>query len=548
MALRARSAEAVPPSTSSRVLRRGRVRVTPEIAALALAAAAGVVATLLLILPWQVRRSRLRFEAGRAQAAEVARAEQRVLEERIETRERDVQRARTHTEVLEAERDRLAAENRQLAEQAAALAARKEILERQLEQVGGEIAQVREAISGATRREAELRTRLAEAERTFAEREASFERTGEMLKQQFQLLAQRIFEEQGNAFARNNRTQLDGVLSPLREQLSEFKQKVEQVYVSDARDRASLLTEIKNLQSASERVNVEAENLAKALKGDKKLQGNWGELVLERVLEQSGLRRDHEYSVQPHRRDELGDSKRPDVIIHLPDEKDIVIDSKVSLLAYERALAATEETERDDHLRQHVADLRSQIRRLSEQDYDRLLGIKSLDFVLLFLPIESAFTLAMQHDAGLFTEAFSRRIVIVSPTTLMMTLRIIHNVWRYEKQSRNAQEIAGRAGALYDKLRVAMEDMARLGSALQSADSAYGEAMKKLASGKGNLVRQVEQLRELGAPVKRAFPRELLDDSDDAAVESAPEFARCGVVEAPSGTGDAPPDPIPAID
>ncbi|NJN52999.1 MAG: DNA recombination protein RmuC [Gammaproteobacteria bacterium] len=194
-------------------------------------------------------------------------------------------------------------------------------------------------------------------------------------------------------------------------------------------------------------------------------------------------------------------------MIHLPDDKDIVIDSKVSLVAYERALACEDEAERERLMRQHVADLRVQVKRLSEQDYDRLQGVRSLDFVLLFVPIESAFTLAMQQDPNVFTEAFNRRIVIVSPTTLMMTLRIIHNVWRYEKQSRNAQEIAQRAGALYDKLRAAMEDMTRLGNTLRSADQTYQDAMKKLATGRGNLVRQVEQLRELGALCAKPLPR-----------------------------------------
>jgi DNA recombination protein RmuC len=234
------------------------------------------------------------------------------------------------------------------------------------------------------------------------------------------------------------------------------------------------------------------------------------------VLDESGLRRDHEYTLQATRRTESGDARRPDVIIHLPDEKDIVVDSKVSLAAYERAVAAEEETVREGFLRQHVNDLRAQVKRLSEQEYHRLLGVRSLDFVLLFVPIESAFMLAMEYDQGLFTEAFNKRIVIVSPTTLLMTLRIIHHVWRHEKQTRNAQEIARRAGALYDKLRLVMEDMVKLGGSLRSADESYQTAMQKLASGKGNLVRQVEHFRELGANVRRPFPKEVLDAADGA--------------------------------
>jgi len=478
------------------------------------AALIGVVATVAALFPWFARRARREFERGLTHAADTARVEQQLLEERLEVRVRETLRVEAQLRALGAERDRLQAENRSLAEHVASLGARGAERDRRMQELDREVTEVRAAARDAITGEAALRTRLEEAARTFAEKEAHFQRTGELLKSEFQLLAQRIFEEQGQSFAQSNRVQIDGLLSPFREQLSEFKQRVEQVYLSDSKDRASLLNEVRNLQRASERINLETENLTRALKGDKRVQGNWGELVLERVLADSGLRRDFEYSVQASRRTDDGEPKRPDVIIHLPDEKDVVVDAKVSLAAYERALATEDDVERERLLRQHVADLRAQVKRLAEQDYDRLQGVRSLDFVLLFVPIESAFTIAMQQDESLFTEAFDRRIVIVSPTTLMMTLRIIHNVWRYEKQSRNAQEIARRAGALYDKLRAAMEDMARLGSTLRSAEQTFDEAMKKLSTGKGNLVRQVEHLRELGAPVKRAFARETLEASD----------------------------------
>ena len=290
---------------------------------------------------------------------------------------------------------------------------------------------------------------------------------------------------------------------------------MEEVYHTETKERASLLTEIKNLQQASDRINEEAENLTKALKGDKKLQGNWGELVLERVLEESGLRKDHEYFLQSAQRTAAGDLKRPDVLIRLPDDKDVVVDSKVSLNAYEEALAADNDADRERLIRQHLTNLRTHVRRLSEQDYDRLPDVRSLDFVLLFIPIESAFTLAMEHDHKLFTEAFAQRIVVVSPTTLMMTLRIINNVWRYEKQNRNAQEIARRAGALYDKLRTIMEGMESLGKQLGTAEKTYQSVFAKLASGKGNLVRQVEHFRELGAQVKKPMDNKLLEQADE---------------------------------
>ena len=304
-------------------------------------------------------------------------------------------------------------------------------------------------------------------------------------------------------------------LAPFKTQLSDFRKKVDQVYITDAKDRASLLTEVRNLQRASEKVNEETENLTRALKGDTRIQGNWGELVLERVLEESGLRKDHEYVLQHSFRNAAGDIKRPDVIIRLPEDKDVVVDAKVSLVAYETAVSSDDDAAREVAIKRHVQSVRAHVKKLSDQSYDQLPGVRSLDFVLLFVPVESAFTLAMEKDPSLFTEAFEKRLVIVSPTTLMMTLRIIDNVWRYEKQNKNAQEIARRAGALYDKLRVVLEDMDQLGRNLDQASRSYDSAYTRLAKGRGNLVRQVEQFRELGATVKRSIPQEIVDEADD---------------------------------
>ncbi|MGK0258692.1 MAG: DNA recombination protein RmuC [Candidatus Azotimanducaceae bacterium] len=352
--------------------------------------------------------------------------------------------------------------------------------------------------------------RLEEAQAGFKEREALFRESSKDLKKEFEHLATKVFESQEE----KQKARLNTVLTPFKDQIVDFRKRVEEVYHTDTKERASLLTEIKNLQSASERINEEAENLTKALKGDKKLQGNWGELVLERVLEESGLRRDHEYFVQSAQRNEAGDLKRPDVLIRLPDDKDVVVDSKVSLNAYEEAVASEDDQARERLIKQHLTNLRNHVRRLSEQDYDRLPDVRSLDFVLLFIPIESAFTLAMEWDHRLFTDAFAQRIVIVSPTTLMMTLRIINNVWRYEKQNRNSQEIAKRAGALYDKLRGLVEDVDTLGKQLKTAEKTYDSVFAKLATGRGNLVRQVEHFRELGAQVKKPMDSKLIEQSD----------------------------------
>jgi DNA recombination protein RmuC len=278
------------------------------------------------------------------------------------------------------------------------------------------------------------------------------------------------------------------------------------VYRSDTKERASLLKEMQNLQSASDRINTEAENLTKALKGDNKIQGNWGELVLERILEDSGLRKDHEYFVQPSSRDEQGRTKRPDIVIRLPEGKDVVVDSKVTLVAYEQVF-----------MKQHVEAVKGQIKKLAEQDYDQLPDLRSLDFVLLFIPIESAFTLAMELDPKLFVDAFNKRIMLVSPTTLMMALRIIDNLWQVEKQNRNAQDIAQRAGALYDKLQGVVEEVDKLGKQLGTVQGTYDTLYGRLAGGRGNLVGQAEKLRELGAPVKKPITPQLgiVGDSEE---------------------------------
>lgn len=436
------------------------------------------------------KRQAAAFEAGLQQNASAQADERRLLEERI---------AQIQDKLIQAEQKH------------AADAATMMGFDQQISELRRDMELRRDQLTRSQTQAAATSARLEEAQKSFAEKEALFRETSTQLKKEFELLANKVFEHQGA----KQQASLQSVLTPFKDQIVDFKKKVDEVYVTDAKERATLLNEIKNLQSASERINTEAENLTRALKGDKKLQGNWGELVLERVLEESGLRKDHEYFVQSSKRDAAGDIKRPDVLIQLPDNKDVVVDSKVTLNAYEEALASEDESQREALLKQHLLNLRAHVRRLSEQDYDQLPDVRSLDFVLLFIPIESAFTLAMEHDQRLFTDAFAQRIVIVSPTTLMMTLRIINNVWRYEKQNRNAQEIARRAGSLYDKLRVLVEEMDRLGTQLGTATKTYESVYAKLTTGKGNLVRQVEQFRELGATVKKNMSAKLVDKAID---------------------------------
>ena len=460
------------------------------------------------------RQGRRRLDAALARHREMAAVDKSLLEERLDVQkdaalraEQGLANAREELRGLSAKHDVASAEAVRLG------GANAELMD-QLRIARDEGGQSHEA-EAAKVELAEIRTRLDETQRSFREKEALFREASGNLKQEFQLLANQIFEQHGARLQQKHTEQLGNVLSPFRQQITDFKRRVEEVYTTDAKDRASLLSEVRNLQQASERVNREAEHLARALKGDTRVQGNWGELVLERVLEDSGLRRDHEYFPQTSFRNDEGDLKRPDVVIRLPGSKDVVIDAKVSLAAYEAALAADDDELRDAALARHVLSLRNHVRSLSAQSYERLKGVRSLDFVLLFVPVEAAFTMAIERDPALFTEAFEKRLVIVSPTTLMMTLRIIDNVWRYEKQSRNAQEIARRAGALYDKVRVILEDMDQLGKSLGTASKSFDSAYKRLVSGNGNLVRQVEQFRELGADVKKALPKDILEAAPD---------------------------------
>ena len=326
-----------------------------------------------------------------------------------------------------------------------------------------------------------LQGRMEEAQASFAAREELLRESNERMKIEFESLATKVLNAQGA----QQRQSLDVMLNPFREQIGDFRKRVEEVYRSDTKERASLLKEMQNLQSASNRINEEAENLTKALKGDNKIQGNWGELVLERILEDSGLRKDHEYFVQPSSRDEQGRIKRPDIVIRLPEGKDVVVDSKVTLVAYEQALSTEDEQARQVYLKQHVDAVRGQVKKLAEQDYDQLPDLRSLDFVLLFIPIESAFTLAMELDSKLFVDAFNKRIMLVSPTTLMMALRIIDNLWQVEKQNRNAQDIAQRAGALYDKLQGVVEEVDKLGKQIGTVQGTYDTLYGRLAGGRG---------------------------------------------------------------
>jgi DNA recombination protein RmuC len=331
----------------------------------------------------------------------------------------------------------------------------------------------------------------------------------EELSDRFKSLAQEILEEKSKIFTAKNEEKLGDILTPLKEQISGFRKRVDEVYDKENEGRASLKQELKHLRDLNTKLSDEAANLTKALKGDKKAQGTWGELILEKVLEQSGLRNGIEYETQGAYRDEDNKLFKPDFIIHLPENKDVVVDSKVSLIAYEQFVA----TEDEAFLKDHVKATRNHIDGLSKKDYSNLKGVRSLDYVLMFMPIEPAFIEAVKYDGGLFDYAFQRKIVLVTPTTLLAILKTIESIWRYEKQNVNARKIADSAKSVYDKLTGFVGDMEKIGKQLSTVNSSYDNAMSKLTTGRGNLISLATRFTELGVKVKKALPDTVVEDS-----------------------------------
>lgn len=378
-----------------------------------------------------------------------------------------------------------------------------------LQQTETELKQYQQLLSNAKTKNAELQTRIAEQERHTYEKLQLLHDAEAQLKIQFENLAGKIFEDRGKQFAEQNKTNIDHIVTPLREQLGEFKQRIETVYDNENKDRISLREEIISLRRDTAKMNQEALNLTRALKGDKKTQGNWGEMILEKVLERSGLRKGIEYQTQGAFRDEDNRLFKPDVIVHLPENKDVIIDSKVSLLAYERYCSVEDDQERMVAIRQHTSAVREHIKSLSNKDYASLHGIKSLDFVLMFMPIEAAFVAAFQTDEALFSDAFEHKIIVVTPTTLLATLRTIENIWRYERQNENARAIAEKASIVYDKIRGFVEELDKLGKQLGTVHGTYDSVMNKLTQGQGNLIRQASSFVDLGVKVKKTFPKTI---------------------------------------
>ncbi|ERO64555.1 DNA recombination protein RmuC [Pseudomonas piscis] len=357
---------------------------------------------------------------------------------------------------------------------------------------------------------ASLAAELREQQDSHQQRLTDLQGSRDELRAQFAELAGKIFDEREQRFAETSQQRLGQLLDPLKDRIQAFEKRVEESYQSEARERFSLAKELERLQQLNLRLSDEATNLTRALKGQK-TQGNWGELILERVLEHAGLEKGREYQTQVSLKGPDGERFQPDVLIMLPGDKQVVVDSKVSLTAYQQYVGCDDPQVAQAALKQHVLSLRNHVKGLAGKDYKRLEGLHSLDFVLLFVPVEGAFSAALQAEPNLFQEAFDRHIVIVSPTTLLATLRVIDSLWKQERQSQNAREIAERAGWLYDKFVLFIQDLDEVGNRLQQLDKAYAAARNKLTEGRGNLISRSEQLKLLGARASKSLPADLLE-------------------------------------
>tara|TARA_B110000503_G_scaffold143496_1_gene245307 strand:- start:7710 stop:8978 length:1269 start_codon:yes stop_codon:yes gene_type:complete len=339
------------------------------------------------------------------------------------------------------------------------------------------------------------------------------EKLQEKFQKEFQLIADKILKDNANELSQHHQKELQQLLQPLKEKIKSFEDNIEKKYIDETKERTNLKAELSKLLELNTTLNLQAQNLTTALKGENKTQGNWGEMILERILESSGLQKGEEYLTQVSDTNAEDRRIQPDVIVNLPENKHLIIDSKVSLVAYESFISSSEVMVKESSMKSHLLSIRTHIKTLNKKNYQSASKLQSPDFVLLFMPIEAAFSLALQHDSELFNYAWERKVVLVSPTTLLASLRTISSVWKNERQTKNAQDIAEKAGNLYDKFVGFLKDMENIDKSLKSAQNHYNEAFNKLGSGRGNLVKRAEQLKELGAKTNKSIPSNLLDES-----------------------------------
>lgn len=371
----------------------------------------------------------------------------------------------------------------------------------------GNLARSRESLESA-------RSYLKAQQENIEVQKLEAKKNQEKFSKDFELIASRILEEKTHKFTEQNRTNLDIILNPLKENIKAFEEKVDKVYKTEAGERNVLQGVITQLMELNKTMSLETQNLTKALKGDNKKQGNWGEMILERVLERSGLTKDQEYRIQTSLQTADGTRFQPDVVIDLPDDKHLIIDAKVSLTAYDRLVGCDTDEDRELFTRQHIASIRNHVTELSSKNYTELYKINSPDFVMLFIPIESCFSIAVQKDAELFNYAWDKRVVIVSPSTLLATLRTIASMWKQERQNRNVMEIARLSGEMYDKFVGFIGDMDGIGRNIKQSQDSYERALNKLSNGRGNLTTTAEKIKKLGAKAGKQLDQKFIGDED----------------------------------
>jgi DNA recombination protein RmuC len=392
---------------------------------------------------------------------------------------------------------------------------RNNLLQEKIDKTDNELNSEREKVLKLNSDFSSLKADYDNLQRKLAEQKGEIEELQEKFIKEFENLANKIFEEKSSKFTEQNKANLDQILKPLNEKIKDFEKKVEETYDKESKERFSLAREIKGLQELNLQMSKDATNLTNALKGESKTMGNWGEVILESILEKSGLVKDREFFIQESHVSDEGKRLQPDVIVKLPENRNIIIDSKVSLVAYERYCSIEDENERAIELKSHIASIRNHINNLSAKNYQTIYELESLDFVIMFLPIEPAFSLAAQKEWALVNEATEKNIVLISPSILLIALKTIASLWRREFQNRNAFEIAKRSGALLDKFKLFVDDLISVGNNLRTTKDNYDKAMNKLVDGKGNLVSRTEKIRELGAKTTKSLPQNIIDRAID---------------------------------
>ena len=430
------------------------------------------------------------------------------------------ERLKQELESLASERDVANQEKRNLETAIAVDQEKKQALEQQLKQLQTTfrtIEEQRDALQmkwqNLQTENAELKTRQEERDKHFVQQLKQLDEQKDILKKEFENLANKVLENKGKVLSEHHKQSIDGLLTPFRQQMNDFKQKVEDIHHKDTQQQVQLRTELQQLQALNKQMTEEAHQLATALKGQKKMQGNWGELILENVLDRSGLQRGKDYEREVSFTTEEGRS-RPDVIVYLPEQKHLVIDAKVSLNAYTRYVNAEDIVEREQALKEHVNALSERIRELADRNYFELPGLNSPEMVFMFIPIESAFVEALKADEALFQKALEKNVLVATPTTLLTSLNIVRQLWRFEDQNRHTAELAEKAGKVYDKLNGFLISMESLGKSLEKARDSYDKAYGQLYSGRGNLIKQASDFKKLGVAVKNEIAQNLVDKAE----------------------------------